>query len=104
MVKKMPRLSIFYDAPAKKDRINNIIENALQREKKILKTALKPTKDNLRKFEDRYQMSSEKFFKLYQTGKTDDRDDYIDWAGEYHIYRSIAEKIQDLEEMTVEYS
>jgi hypothetical protein len=49
-------------------------------------------------------MSSEKFSLLYQAGKTDDRDDYIDWAGEYQIYLSIDEKIQDIEEMTVEYS
>ena len=99
----MSRLSIFYDTPAKKNRVNNILENALDREKKLLQTALKRTKNNLKKFEDKYQMSSEKFFKLYQTGKTDDRDDYVDWAGECHIYRSIDEKIQDIEEMTVEY-
>ncbi len=100
----MSRLSIFYDSPAKKKQINSIVENALQREKKLLQTALKRTKDNLRKFEDKYRMSSQKFFQLYQAGKTDDRDDYINWAGEYQIYQSIDEKIQDIEEMTVEYS
>ncbi|MBN2088517.1 hypothetical protein JW964_02845 [candidate division KSB1 bacterium] len=100
----MSHLSIIHDTPAKKNHIDNILENALQREKKLLQTALKRTKDNLRKFEQQYQMSSDKFFELYQAGKTDDRDDYVDWAGEYHIYLSIKEKVQDVEELTIEYS
>lgn len=100
----MSRISISYDAPAKKNHINNIVENALQREKRLLQTALKRTKDHLRKFEQQYQMSSDEFFEFYQKGKTDDRDDYVDWAGEYQIYLSIKEKIQGVEELTIEYN
>lgn len=104
MVKKMSHLSIIHDTPAKKNHINNIVENALQREKKLLQTALKRTKNNLRKFELQYQMSSDKFFELYQAGKKDDRDDFIDWAGEYYLYLGIKEKIQGVEELTIEYN
>ena len=49
-------------------------------------------------------MTSDEFFQLYQSGKTDDRNDYIDWSGEYHILLSINEKINDLEELTIEYN
>jgi len=100
----MSRLSINYDSPAKKKSINSLLENALDREKKLLLIASARTREKLNKFENEYNMSSDEFFQLYQSGKTDDRNDYIDWAGEYHILLSINEKINDLEELTIEYN
>lgn len=100
----MSRLSINYDSPAKKRSINSLLENALDREKRLLLIALTRTQEKLKKFENQYNMTSDEFFQLYQSGKTDDRNDYIDWSGEYHILLSINEKINDLEELTIEYN
>ena len=101
----MSHLSINYDSPAKKRRsINSLLENALDREKRLLLIALTRTQEKLKKFENQYNKPSDEFFQLYQSGKTDDRNDYIDWAGEYHILLSINEKINDLEELTIEYN
>ena len=99
----MSHLTIAYDSPAKKKNITGLLENALDREKKLLLIALKRTHQKLQNFENQYDLSSDEFFQLYNSGKTDDRDDYIDWAGEYHILSSIKEKIQEIEELTIEY-
>jgi len=86
-----------------KRQISSLLENALNREKKILQTALQRTLAKLQDFEKRYNLTSAEFFERYQTGKTDDRNDFVDWAGEYQIFQSINEKIQALEELTIEY-
>lgn len=81
----------------KKKHINKILENDLNREKKLLLAAQKRTREKLNNFEAQYDMSSEEFLIKYQAGKTDERDDFIDWAGEYHIFMSISEQLQHIE-------
>ena len=78
-----------------------LLQNALNREREILKAGLKKTEKNLKQFEKKYDMSSEKFYGRYQNGKFDDRNDFIDWACEYHIYQSLCEQLEVLKELRV---
>lgn len=100
----MSSISVSSGSMTGKKQISNLIETALNREKKILQTALRRTLAKLQDFEKRYNLTSAEFFERYQSGKTDDRNDFVDWAGEYHIFQSIDEKIQALEELTIEYN
>lgn len=100
----MTRLLIKSDSISNGELIDNILENALEREKKLLAIALKRTKIQLHHFEKQYDMSSERFFELYLLGKLDDRNDYIDWAGEYQLFNNINEKIKNLEGIAIEYN
>ena len=102
--KNMSTVSIKLGTSKKRKNLNQILENALDRENRLLLIALKKTEEKLKLFEKQYNISSDEFFKRYQNGKTDDRNDYIDWAGEYHISLSIKEKIEALEELTIEYN
>ena len=56
---------------------------------------------NLEFFEKRYNTDTASFFAKYQRGETDDRDDYIDWAGEFQIFQSIQNQIGYLEELVL---
>jgi IS4 transposase len=78
-----------------------LLKSALQREQEILKVGLIKTENKLTQFEKKYGMSSQKFFELYQKGKTDDRNDYIDWAGEFQIYQSLKDQMEVLEEIRI---
>jgi len=78
-----------------------ILSEALQRENKLLRLALQRTQHNLQQFEKRYNMDSDSFFELYQKGRTDDHNDYIDWAGEYQISASIRNQLDCLKELVV---
>ncbi|MDZ7342264.1 MAG: hypothetical protein ONB27_12985 [candidate division KSB1 bacterium] len=100
----MSQLAIHYDSAISRKKINRIVEEALDREKKIIEHALKRTQEKLRKFELQYNMSSSEFFQQYQAGKTDDRDDFIDWAGEYQILMSINDRMNDIKELRIEYN
>lgn len=46
----------------------------------------------LGRFEEKYGMSSERFYEGYMAGKTDDSEDSVDWANDYR--HSIALKGQ----------
>lgn len=72
------------------------------REERLLLASLSKTEENLAQFEKQYQMSSKVFFDQYQSGKTDDRNDFIDWAGEYQIFLSISEKIMHIRGVKIE--
>jgi len=52
-----------------------ILREALERQRKLLHTALQRTQENLRRFEHQYNMDAAHFFTLFQSGKTDDRND-----------------------------
>lgn len=41
---------------------------------------LAATEEDLSEFEKRYNMSTAEFYGKYQTGQTDDRMDYVEWA------------------------
>ena len=75
------------------------MQNALNREEEILRNGLSRTTKNLREFERKYDLPSNEFYKRYQNGQLDDRNDYVDWAGEYQIFESLKEQIELLKEL-----
>ncbi|MEN8123129.1 MAG: hypothetical protein ABFS35_22515 [Bacteroidota bacterium] len=47
--------------------------------------------------EKKYNMSSEKFYKLYKKSKTDDSEDTLLWAGLYEMFLENENKIAELQ-------
>ena len=76
-----------------------ILQEALDRQKKMLKTAFLRTRENLNHFESRYHMDSATFFKRYQNGEIDDQNDFVDWAGEYQILENLQNQSNFIEEI-----
>ena len=79
----------------------SILHEALDRQQKILRAALLKTKENLSQFETLYNMPSAEFYKKYQKGEMDDRDEYVDWAGEYQIFQNIQNQLNCLGECSL---
>ena len=52
---------------------------------------------DLRGFEERYQFSTEDFYRQFNLGTTDDREDYVVWAGLYEMLHKNEEWLQGLE-------
>ncbi len=48
-------------------------------------------------FEEKYQLLTEDFYQQFSQGTTDDREDYILWAGLYEMLRSNEKRLQELE-------
>jgi len=97
----MTELIIKSDSKANQKTAQLLLNEALDRQKLILQTALQRTQEKLIQFEKQYQLNSERFFSLYQSGRMDDRNDYIDWAGEYQIGQNLREQLSFLEELVL---
>ena len=48
-------------------------------------------------FEEKYQLSTPDFYSEFSQGKTDDREDYMVWAGLYEMLNKNEEQLQGLE-------
>jgi uncharacterized protein YhaN len=79
----------------------SLLHEALRRQKLILQSALQRTLEKLSQFEKQYQLNSDRFFTLFQSGSLDDRNDYIDWAGEYQIEQNLRGQLNCLEELVL---
>lgn len=51
---------------------------------------------DLREFEEKYQMSSEEFYKQFSLGISGDNEDFIIWSGIYEMLRENEMKIREL--------
>jgi vacuolar-type H+-ATPase subunit H len=97
----MTQLNIVTDDQEKKQKVDALLKQALDRESGILKAAMEKTLANLAAFETKYSKTSDEFFRQYQAGETDDSADSVDWAGEYQIYLSLREQSNALKELVV---
>ena len=79
--------------------VHPLLSDAISRQLRLLNLSLERTAQLLEKLEAQYAMASDEFFRLYQDGKFDDRNDFIDWAGEYQIFQSLQNQIRCLEEI-----
>ncbi len=51
---------------------------------------------DLREFEEKYQMSSEEFYKEFSQGISEDNEDFIVWSGIYEMLRENEMKLWEL--------
>lgn len=77
----------------------SLIRSAVSSEIKRLEIGLSRTDREIRKFEDKYQISSERFAREYAAEDLDGGDDeYVSWMGEIKIRRKIAAELSQLKE------
>jgi plasmid stabilization system protein ParE len=70
---------------------------------KIIDTEIRELRDSigniseeLMMFEKKYQISSEDFYRKFENGEYDDREDYMIWAGSYEMLVKNQKKLEDL--------
>jgi len=77
----------------------SLIRSAVYSEIKRLEIGLSRTDREIRKFEDKYQISSDMFVREYAAEDLDGGDDeYVSWMGEIKIRRKIAGELNKLRE------
>lgn len=65
---------------------------------KQLNKAIKIMKLDFFYFEKKYAMTSEKFYKLFESGKLgDENSDFYQWSGEYETYKDYQKEIKYLQ-------
>ncbi len=72
-----------------------LIESAIKREIADIELAIKLTQKRLAPFEQAYHVSSEYFLaEMAAEDLTGGDDEYIQWAGEYHLMQGLKEHLQ----------
>ncbi|HEY89094.1 MAG TPA: hypothetical protein G4N98_05085 [Thermoflexia bacterium] len=51
---------------------------------------------DLQEYEEQYQLETEDFYQQFSQGKTDDRENYLIWAGVYELLCKNEERLQEL--------
>ena len=77
----------------------DILTNALQLELRSIIVGLQRTRSMLRNYEQKYNMKSKEFYKKFMKGVLEEKDEFIDWAGEYEIYQELTRRKKIIEEM-----
>ena len=72
-------------------------ENIIAYQVAELKRAIINLRVDIKAFEDEYKMTSDAFYRQYQQGKTDDRQDYMTWAGLYELLDKNGKELRELE-------
>lgn len=46
-------------------------------------------------YEQKYQMSSDEFYKRYLSGKMEDSKEFVEWAGDYQHYIALKQELEN---------
>lgn len=79
--------------------VETIIRSAINAGIKRLEIGLNKTDKEIRKFEDKYKISSDKFIREYSAEDLEGDDEYISWMGEIKIREKINEELNTLKEI-----
>ncbi len=75
-----------------------ILEEVLEKEALRLRYGMNLARNRLKKFEKKYNISSEIFIKEWAAEDLDGKDmEYVEWAGEYQFYAGLNERLRILE-------
>ncbi len=95
----------FISEADKSEKAIEILHDVLETEALRLTYSLNLAKKRLKKFERRYSVSSEKFIREWYAEDLKGKDmEYVEWAGEYHFFKSLDERLEILKSITHENS
>ncbi|MBU0986493.1 MAG: hypothetical protein KKH68_04490 [Proteobacteria bacterium] len=79
------------------DKAANILFEALEAEERRLKYSLNLAKKRLKKFEKKYNISSDKFIAEWSAEDLKGQDmEYVEWSGEYQLALRLNERLLTL--------
>lgn len=84
------------------ERFKPLLQSALERQAKLLHFSIRRTLDELKVYEERYDMSSKEFERQFKAREIEESLDYLDWWMEIEALHHIEEQLQSLKDAKVE--
>jgi len=84
-------------ADGKKGR--ELLKSALGNKLQQIELSLQGTLKKIKAYEKKYKIKSSSFYKKFLKGEIQESDDFIDWAGEYEIYRELKKSQEIVKDM-----
>ncbi len=82
--------------PSTAENTKRLVLFALENERRIICFGISRTEGQLEKFEKKFKMDSESFYRKFNAGDMGDDFEYIKWAGEYETLRKLRQDYDDL--------
>jgi len=78
--------------------LNSKLEKALllKNELRLLEAGINRTQQNVRKFEERFHLSTLEFIGRYENDEMEETMDYAEWIGEHRMLERLREKAETL--------
>ena len=77
-------------------RAAGLLTRVLNTEYRRLQLELKITKEKIKRFEEKYSMTSSEFLERYTRGELGDKEEYMEWYGELKFLERIHEELEEL--------
>jgi hypothetical protein len=76
---------------------SKVLREAIELETLRVQHSLDIALRRLKKFEQKYNISSKRFIKEWTAEDLEDKDmEYVEWAGEYHLFSKLNERLTTL--------
>ncbi len=82
-----------------KRRLKPLVEAALGNELRLIEAGIRQTRQNLEKFEEKYQLATGDFITRFENDQLEETMDYIEWVGESRLLDRLNEKAETLREV-----
>ncbi|MFH1242011.1 MAG: hypothetical protein V1689_06560 [Pseudomonadota bacterium] len=73
-----------------------LVEAALKNELRLLEAGIRRTEQNVRRFEERFDLSTLEFIRRYENDEIEETVDYAEWIGEHRMLERLREKAETL--------
>lgn len=77
---RLRKLANLYQQQQASEVMTRTLDKLLSYEIELSREQLSQIRDEMRQFEQTYNLPSEEFYRQFQAGQTDDRMDYVEWA------------------------
>ncbi len=94
VVQRLQILVEFYRQGQASPLTKHALDKLLAYEMDVCQKQLSQLQRDMAQFEQRYALSSTEFYRRYQTGQTDDRMDYVEWASLVQMTRNLEERLR----------
>jgi len=96
-MKVLDKLKLLKEAYSDEVELDRVLGKLLDIVLSQYKLRLERYNEELQKFEARYGMKSDEFYRRFEAGELGDAMDFFEWAGLYELRLDILEKIHRLE-------
>jgi hypothetical protein len=93
---RLERLAHLLRTGQASDLMSRTLDKLISHEAEVSLTQLKQLQTDLAEFEGAYGMTSDEFFHRYQTGLTDDRMEFVEWASLIQMTLKLRQRMEAL--------
>ena len=96
VAKRLSQLALLYTKGQASDLMDRTLSKLLAHEAETSRSQLDQLQTDLGEFEGRYDMASAEFYQRYQSGQTDDRMDFVEWASLVQMAGNLEQRLRVL--------